>query len=134
MSPESQPHTHQQTVAPEDIDGLGHVNHATYLVYFERARWDFLKPLGVTMASVQASGLGPVILEARIKYQRELRPGASFLVRTVAERKNDKIGLIHQSMHSADGQTQHAELELSFGLMDLNQRRLVPFGGAWSQL
>jgi YbgC/YbaW family acyl-CoA thioester hydrolase len=130
----SSPHIYFGKVAAEDIDVLDHVNHATYFVYFEQARWSFLEPFGLTMDSIRKTQVGPAVLEAHIKYQRELHRGEKFQIHTWAKRHSGRIGHIHQKMLSEDGQIQHAEIDLSFGLIDLKARKLVIMDETWISL
>ncbi|GAA1817745.1 hypothetical protein HC028_20920 [Planosporangium flavigriseum] len=63
------------TVRGYELDTQGHLNSAVYHQYGEHARWEYLKAAGVTTDKLLASGVGPVQLEATIKFFRELRGG-----------------------------------------------------------
>lgn len=134
LDEESQPHVYWGQVAAKDIDVLGHVNHATYLVYFEQARWSFLDPFGLTVQYIHSTQVGPAVLEAHIKYQRELKEGTKFQIHTIGQKGSAKIGHIQQKMLSEDGHQQHAEIQLSFGLMDLKARKIVSMDDKWAQI
>lgn len=62
-------HVSRLRVYYEDTDAGGIVYHANYLRYFERARTDWLRALGVEHRRLAADhGLGFVVREARIDY------------------------------------------------------------------
>jgi acyl-CoA thioester hydrolase len=48
------------------LDTFGHVNNATYLSLFEQARWDLIEAGGYGLRVIRQTGLGPVVLEAKI--------------------------------------------------------------------
>ena len=57
---------------PEHCDLYGHVNNASYLTLFEDARWAWLTANGYGFDTVKETGQGPVLLEANIKYLKEV--------------------------------------------------------------
>jgi len=72
-----------------------------------------------------ASGVGPVALEATIRYQRELRCGDEVDVSCRFVQGERKTFRIEQEYRRPDG-TLVAERAGVDGLLDLQQRRLVP--------
>ena len=63
------------TVRGYELDTQGHLNQAVYLQYSEHARWEILAAAGIQQNAMVDSGIGPVVLEANVKYLRELRGG-----------------------------------------------------------
>jgi acyl-CoA thioester hydrolase len=109
-----------------ELDGQGHVNSAVYHQYAEHARWCFLAAAGIDHAVLLGSGVGPVFLESTIRFRREL--GAGDRVDVTCELRDRGYGrtfVIPQRIQLADG-TLAAELESVCGLLDLQQRKLVP--------
>ena len=51
-----------------DTDASGAVHHATYLAYFEAARVEALRGLGVPVADFARRGVLMPVVEARIRY------------------------------------------------------------------
>jgi acyl-CoA thioester hydrolase len=61
------------TVRGYELDVNGHLNWANYLHYAEHARWECLRAAGLTLQVLIGAGLGPVNLEANVRFLRELR-------------------------------------------------------------
>lgn len=62
----SQKFTYPFVVQEADLDSFGHLNKAAYLRLYEQARWDFITQQGYGIEKIQATGLGPTLLEAKI--------------------------------------------------------------------
>ena len=56
-----------------DTDASGAVHHATYLTYFEAARVEALRGLGVPVRELAARGVMMPVVEARLVYLRPAR-------------------------------------------------------------
>jgi acyl-CoA thioester hydrolase len=101
-----------------ELDTQGHLNQAVYLQYGEHARWELLRAAGVTQDGLIASGVGPVALEATVRYYRELRSGDDVDVSCEFQWGDGKVFHIHQDYRRPD-QTQVAELIGVAGMLDL---------------
>ncbi len=55
-----------------ELDSYGHVNNAVYLNYFEHARWEFFRELGL-LTLLEKLDVIAVVTEIRIRYQREVK-------------------------------------------------------------
>ncbi len=53
-----------------DTDQMGIVHHSNYIRYYEAARSDFMRSLGLSYADVEARGIMMPILEVQSKYRR----------------------------------------------------------------
>lgn len=112
------------------LDTFGHVNNAVYLELFEEARWELITKGGYGLNYVRESGLGPTILEIKIRYSRELKLRQEITIKTQIASYNGKIGVIKQEM--VDGQNQkYCEAEFTVGLFDTKLRKLVPPTPEW---
>ncbi|MGH3646703.1 MAG: acyl-CoA thioesterase [Micromonosporaceae bacterium] len=108
-----------------ELDPQGHVNQAVYMNYAEHARWEFLRAAGLTQQQLIAAGVGPVQLEATIRYHRELRGGDEVDVSCVFEWGGGKTFRLRQDYHRTDG-VLAAELVSVGGMLDLKARKLLP--------
>ena len=80
-------HRYALRVFYEDTDLSGVVYHANYLRWFERARSDMLRHLGIDQAAVQAAGEGFwTVAEANIRYLAPARLDNAVVIETRAER------------------------------------------------
>lgn len=92
------------TVYPGDCDTFGHLNQASFLAYFERARWQMLAG-GPGMDLFEREGVWPAVRRAVIEYHAPAYPGhslrfqlavtrlgrTSFSMRQVARRESDDL-------------------------------------------
>lgn len=108
-----------------ELDPQGHLNQAVYMQYGEHARWEFLHAAGFTQDDLMAAGVGPVLLKATIRFQRELRAGEEVDVSCAFEWGDSKLFNLDQRFRLPDS-TPVAKLEGVVGLLDLDSRRLLP--------
>lgn len=113
------------TVRGYELDTQGHLNQAVYLQYTEHARWMLLAAAGIRQNEMVAGGIGPVVLEANIKYLRELRGGEEVDVTCDFGWSEGKVFQFKQQIVKKDG-TVCADVALVGGIMDLKARKLVP--------
>lgn len=90
------------TVYPDECDAFGHLNQASFLTLFERARWDLLAR-GPGMDIFSRHGVWPAVRKTTIDYQAAAYPGdvlrfhvtlthvgrTSFTMRQTARRRSD---------------------------------------------
>jgi acyl-CoA thioester hydrolase len=112
------------TVRGYELDTQGHLNQAVYLQYAEHARWEVLRAAGLPQEKLLASGVGPVQLEATLKFRRELRGGDRVRVSCQFIYGTGKTFEIVQQITKEDG-TVAAEISGIAGILDLSTRRLI---------
>lgn len=125
--------TYKMRVPKEALDSLGHVNHAYYLTLFELARWDILVQKELKDELMLKRQIGPIILEANVKYRHELKVDNEVIIQTRFEPfKRDQIFKAIQTMHILkDGHQKGEETLISEGdflaaFMDLKKRKMTP--------
>ena len=121
---------HRLKIEQKLLDVYGHVNHAKYLELFEDCRWGMIKSEGFGVDEIQKLKIGPIILEAKIKYKKELKLDDEIQIHTWVEPMKKKIGQIHQKMY-LPGDTLASEVDLVYGLMHIEKRILVPAPEEW---
>lgn len=111
-----------------DLDTFGHVNNARYLSLFEEARWDLIHNRGFGVREIQERALGPVVLEIKIRYKREIKLRDMITIQTTLlepETVTHKITTrLEQKMINEKGEV-CCTAEFTFGLFDLKARKLV---------
>ncbi len=113
------------------LDSFGHVNNAVYMQLFEQARWDLMTREGYGLKEVEKFKIGPVILEATIRYRRELRNREWITINTRLEpEKNPRFVTIYQDMVKEDGEVA-ASAAFKCGLLDLQERKLIAPTPEW---
>jgi acyl-CoA thioester hydrolase len=111
------------------LDTFGHMNNAMYLTLLEEARWELLTQNGYGLKVIQETGLGPTILEIKLKFLKELRLRDQVTIESVMLSYDKKIGVLSQKM-MRDGEV-CCEAECVVGLFSLQERRLVLPTPAW---
>jgi acyl-CoA thioester hydrolase len=107
-----------------ELDTQGHVNQAVYMQYAEHARWELMRAAGIHAEKLLASGVGPVQLEFRMKFKRELRAGDELDVSCDFVWGERKVFTLEQQFVRSDGELA-AELTAICGMLDLKERRLI---------
>ena len=112
------------------LDSFGHVNNTKYLEIFEEARWNFISEYGWGMEKIQKDQLGPVILEAQVKFKKELVLREKVHVISQTQEIFHKIMVLNQSLYNEHDQL-CCEAIFKVGLMDLKKRQLVEPSADW---
>src|SRR5690606_41236539 len=89
-------HEYELLIQETHLDTFGHVNNATYLQFFEEARWVLIDGRGYGMDTIRETGLGPVILEAHEKFRRELKNRTRVVIRSQLVEHDEKLGSLRQ--------------------------------------
>lgn len=82
----SEPHRFSVRVYYEDTDFSGIVYHTAYLHYFERARTEFLRSLGVHHSELIRQGIAFAVRSMQIEFDAAARIDDLLEVETLAER------------------------------------------------
>jgi acyl-CoA thioester hydrolase len=112
----------------EDTDAGGIVFYANYLKFFERARTEWLRALGIGQQALRdATGAILVVTDTRVRYLRPARLDDWIEVSaTLAERGRASLALAQQAWR---GEELLAEGEIRIGCVDaatMRPRRLPP--------
>ena len=122
------PFRHALRVYWEDTDAGGIVFYANYLKFFERARTEWLRALGIGQQALRdATGAILVVTDTRVRYLRPARLDDWIEVSaTLAERGRASLALAQQAWR---GEELLAEGEIRIGCVDaatMRPRRLPP--------
>jgi acyl-CoA thioester hydrolase len=69
-----------------ETDRMGLLHHANYLVYFEQARTELLRSLGLTYRDLEDQGFLLVLTKIEVRYKRPAHYDDVLAVRTTVER------------------------------------------------
>lgn len=106
------------------LDTFGHVNNATYLQIYEEARWQFITENGYGLDKIKSTGLGPIVLEVKLRFIKELKLREEVIIHSTTEKYDSKIGTIKQWITDSKGNI-CSDMEMLFGLFDTKNRKLV---------
>ena len=113
------------------LDTFGHVNNATYLSLYEEARWDFITERGYGLPVILEQKIGPVLLDAHIKFKKELTNREKITIKSKSlKMSHGLIMSMHQSMHKESGELA-STLDIKVGLMDTRKRKLISPTKQW---
>lgn len=111
------------TIKESHLDFYGHMNNAMYLILFEEARWELITQNGYGVKKINETGLGPIILEIKLKFLKEIQLREEVIIETQIVSYEKKICILMQKMVRAGEIC--ATAEIVFGLFSLQERRLV---------
>ncbi|HLW59881.1 MAG TPA: thioesterase family protein [bacterium] len=87
-----------------ETDQMGVAHHASYLVWFEAGRTEFIRSCGRSYAQIEADGWLLVVVEARCRYLRPARYDDLLTVRTrLASLRPATLEFGYEIVRKADG-------------------------------
>jgi acyl-CoA thioester hydrolase len=110
----------------EDTDLSGVVYHANYLRWFERARSDFVRLLGIDQRAVNEAGEGAfAVVDLTIRYAAPARLDDGVMIETTCEDLRAATCRMHQKAIREDGLLlSEAHLRVGFVAPDGRARRM----------
>ena len=123
-------HEYPLMILERHLDTFGHVNNAVYLEIFEEARWDWITKNGFGLSQIRERAIGPVVLEAHLRFQRELTNREKITIRSRCIDYRGKIARMEQVILREDGKAA-CTAEFVFGLFDLKLRKLIDPTPEW---
>lgn len=112
------------------LDTYGHVNNAVYLSLFEEARWQIITDRGYGFKRVHETQKGPVILEAHLKFIKELNLREKIKITLEVISYKGKVCHLKQLMIKEDQQIA-CELMCVAAFFDLKERKLINPNEEW---
>jgi thioesterase III len=125
-------HEYRLLILEKHLDTFGHVNNASYLEILEEARWDLITRNGYGLDEVHRLKIGPVVLEAHLRFVRELQNRQAVTIRSWLESYQGRIGQFAQQILAEDG-TLCCDAMFTIGLFDLEARRLIRPTQEWAK-
>jgi len=105
-----------------ETDGMRVVYHGNYLTYFEEARTNLFRTIGIVYSEIEKTGVYLVVLEAQLKYRRSaLYDDILHVKATLAELPSMKLTINYEITRNNEneilvtGQTLHAFTNASSG-------------------
>lgn len=120
---ESAIYSYPMIIMETSLDLFGHVNNAAYMVFYEEARWDLITKNGYGFKKILETGIGPTLLEANVKFLKELHARDSIVIESQSFYFERKTGKINQKIMRAGEVCSTAEFTI--GLFDMKERKLI---------
>ena len=121
----------------EDTDLSGVVYHANYLRWFERARSDFVRLLGIDQRAVNEAGEGAfAVADLTIRYAAPARLDDGVLIETTCDELGAASCRMHQKAFREDGLLlSEARFRIGFVAPDGRPRRMpAPWRAAFASI
>lgn len=112
-------------VSWHDLDSNNHMRNSRYQDYASQTRLRYLSERGFTPAHFETHGIGPVVLEEKIQYRRELRFLEPFRVEIALGGMNasgSKFILVNRILREDGGLS--ANVTALGAWLDLRERRI----------
>lgn len=107
----------------EDTDAGGVVYHASYVRFFERARSEWLRALGIDqLAFKQATGLAFLVREMQLDFLKAALLDDELLVSVEVKQRRAASILFSQSIRRADG-SELVSAQVKVACVDMQQMR-----------
>lgn len=118
------------TIKESHLDTFSHVNNAQYLTLFEEARWELITQRGFGLREIKETQTGPVVLEASLKFKREIKLREKIVIKTYSPEDTGKIVSLKQEMVKPDG-TVACEAVFVIAFFDTKSRKIIEPTPAW---
>jgi acyl-CoA thioester hydrolase len=97
--------THKMRVRYAETDQMGYAYYGTYSTYFEVARVEALRSIGVRYSDMEANGIMLPVRDVTIRYRRPLRYDSLFTVTTEIPKLPDGSRLFFRyQIHDEEGE------------------------------
>jgi acyl-CoA thioester hydrolase len=87
-----------------EVDGYGHVNHATYVHYLETARLEALEGLGLSLEEMRRQGYRIVAADLAVRFHAPTRSGDTLVIRTRIRQFQGPRSIWTQEIFQVEGQ------------------------------
>lgn len=115
-----------------DLDPQGHLNNARYLTYFEQARVEYVRRLGLWDGK-SFMNIGFILAEARITFLAPVLFGQAVHVGVRTTRLGNKSFTLDYVIEDSLNERQLATGETVLVVYDYSRAESVPLSDAWRQ-
>lgn len=124
---EALPLFHRQTIPPDYLDAMGHMNVQWYMAIYDRAAWQFFAWLGMTDEYYRQEKAGAFALKQFIEYRAEVHAGQTVAIRSrILGLSAKRLHMMHFMINETAG-VLASTLEVLGSHADLVKRRTSPF-------
>ncbi|MEO8030734.1 MAG: alpha/beta fold hydrolase [Gemmatimonadota bacterium] len=109
------------TVYPDECDAYGHLNQASFLSLFERARWDIVAR-GPGPNPFTTEGVWPAVRQTTIEYHAQALPGEQLRFRQRVSAMGRTSFTVQQTAHNAGTDALVATAQVVFVCVDRSGR------------
>ena len=108
-------HDYQFRVAYPDTDQMGTMHHANYVKYYELARWELFRSIGISYKSVEEAGVMCPVIKMNFTFLKTTHYDELLTVRTTLKAmKGVRIWFEYKLYNEQNELINKAETELAF--------------------
>lgn len=108
-------HDYTFRVMYPDTDKMGVVHHSNYVRYYEAARWELFRSIGISYHSVEESGYMLPVIQMNLRFIRSAHYDEQLTVRTTLKTmKGVRIWFTYKLFNEMEQLINEAECELAF--------------------
>lgn len=108
-------HTYSFRVAYPDTDQMGTVHHSNYVKYYEIARWELFRSIGIPYYEVEQAGFMLPVITMQFKFIKTTHYDELLTVKTTLKAtKGVRIWFTYKLYNEANELINEAETELAF--------------------
>jgi len=108
-------HNYSFRVAYPDTDQMGIVHHSNYVKYYETARWELFRSIGISYHSVEEAGYMLPVITMKFKFLKTAEYDTQLTVKTTLKAiKGVRIWFTYKLFNEKNELINEAETELAF--------------------
>ena len=120
-------HEFQFRVRYPDTDQMGTVHHSNYVKYYETARWELFRSIGISYRSVEEAGYMLPVTRMNFKFMKTIHYDDLLTVKTTLKQmRAARIWFTYKLYNVAGELVNEAETELAFVQRDNWKPCVVP--------
>jgi acyl-CoA thioester hydrolase len=98
-----------------DTDQMGTVHHSNYVKYYETARWELFRSLGITYRSIEEAGYLLPVIRMNFRFIKTIHYDEMLTVKTMLKAvKGARIWFTYKLYNPGNELVNEAETELAF--------------------
>jgi len=108
-------HIYSFRVMYPDTDQMGTVHHSNYAKYYETARWELFRSIGISYHTVEEAGYMLPVISMKFKFRKTTQYDALLTVKTTLKAiKGVRIWFTYKLYNEQNDIINEAETELAF--------------------
>jgi acyl-CoA thioester hydrolase len=120
-------HEYTFRVMYADTDKMGTVHHSNYAKYYETARWELFRSIGISYHSVEKAGYMLPVIRMNFRFIKTVQYDALLKVKTTLKAiKGVRIWFTYKLYNEQNELVNEAETELAFVEMDTWKPCIIP--------
>ena len=120
-------HEYTFRVMYPDTDKMGTVHHSNYAKYYETARWELFRSIGISYHSIEEAGYMLPVIRMNFRFIKTVQYDALLKVKTTLKAiKGVRIWFSYKLYNEQNELVNEAETELAFVEMDTWKPCIVP--------